>query len=338
MKLHMEDMSIAEAFIIAIAKRLSFAILFLMLVFENIWVWRIGVFTIFFLLMLRTSIFYSSWIGSDLKLPESERKKDEMMKIVMEYSVILLPALIYYLLMDLEDSIVYFYLGLSLIIIGLIVIFMKNSTREFFVYAIPTYFSTLLMINNSNTLYNIFEGLSFFALPLFGTIEQTLSILWMDLSLMLVVSVVLELLYAGYLYRHPKEEVEPDNTNWMWSYFLTKRNWKKIVLLALLLIVAAFYEELIYRYLFLNIMVEWDFLYTYIWIPIIISSAFFGYAHKDNGGWFYVTNSFFAGIIFCHAYLVAGLNGSWILHLVWNALIVTQMLINILMNTKRSSE
>jgi len=117
------------------------------------------------------------------------------------------------------------------------------------------------------------------------------------------------------------DELEP-----MFNYFLTDINVRKFTILAVMLIMASFYEEIIFRYLLLNITTS---IGVPIWIGIIIVGVMFGYAHKNNGYMGYVFSSVVSGAVFAFVFYNWGLGPSWALHLAWNALVVLDEYITI---------
>jgi membrane protease YdiL (CAAX protease family) len=150
---------------------------------------------------------------------------------------------------------------------------------------------------------------------------------WMFYGLLTLFAIISEFIIALYYHFQLRKGKVPFGDGYgygMWDYFLRETTSRKIVLLILLLLVSAIAEEIIFRYMALNFFIG---IGIPILIAITISAVIFGLAHYSNGGWIYIVNSSFAGFIFALAFLEMGIITAWILHFMWNGLILFQMFI-----------
>jgi membrane protease YdiL (CAAX protease family) len=113
-----------------------------------------------------------------------------------------------------------------------------------------------------------------------------------------------------------EDQLEP-----IFKHFLTDITPRKLLILAAMLSLAAFYEEMIYRYFLMNILLA-------VGIPLIIvfiiCGVIFSLAHRGNGYMAYVFSSLFSGIVFCIVFYNSGIGASWLVHLTWNAIVVLE--------------
>jgi len=132
------------------------------------------------------------------------------------------------------------------------------------------------------------------------------------------------------------QESKNDTVTNIFDSFIEQPTPKNITTLALLLIIAAFVEEIIYRYAVFNLiflfMQHWEF--WGLFISCIVTGLVFGYAHKDNGYFMYVINSTFSGIVFSLMFYNFGLDGAWLIHLFWNMMVVFERKLEIWLNAK----
>lgn len=157
------------------------------------------------------------------------------------------------------------------------------------------------------------------------------------LTLLSVAAMVMMILY----YKSKKRQLtrigsdsENDVVTNMFDAFLTgSQKGKKFITLALLLISASLVEEITYRWLIINGLTVIDIPFiSHPIVIIIVSSIAFGWAHEANGFILYVFNSSLAGVIFALFYMSYGLLPVWILHLLWNTLIVIERKIELKLN------
>lgn len=139
------------------------------------------------------------------------------------------------------------------------------------------------------------------------------------LTLFAILSEVIILFYYYKKYKGiPSEE-----SYGLWGWFIKDLSWKKVFLLILLLSIASFFEEIMFRFMIINIGLTFG---IHLLILIIASTIIFGLMHYQNGGWLYTINSTFAGIFFALCFIELGLYPVTFLHFLWNFLVVFQML------------
>jgi len=131
-----------------------------------------------------------------------------------------------------------------------------------------------------------------------------------------------------------KHKHDSDPVVSLYEHFLVEPTPRKITILSLLLTVAAFEEEIIYRYFIINLLAIFPVFWGSPPLPsaitiIIISAVIFGFAHRQNGNVIYVINSMLGGVVFAWFFMVYGIMGGFILHLVWNAIVIVQQWIAI---------
>lgn len=111
-----------------------------------------------------------------------------------------------------------------------------------------------------------------------------------------------------------------------WDYFVQEPSGSKIALLVLYLLMASFAEEVIYRYFIFQAIYFPFAIYSWVFIGVIlatiISAIIFGVAHRVNGFFGYVVNSMIGGLFFGLFFFYWGLFGSWMLHFLWNFLVI----------------
>lgn len=154
------------------------------------------------------------------------------------------------------------------------------------------------------------------------------------LTLFSVVAIIITMLY--YRYKTKKsvtaigDDAEEDAVTNIFDAFITgtENKLKKLVTLALLLFIAAFVEEVVYRYILLNLIsgVLGFFIPAFIAsaIGLFVSAIVFGWAHEGNGFIIYIFNSSLAGIIFGISFATGSLLASFFLHLFWNIMVVVE--------------
>jgi membrane protease YdiL (CAAX protease family) len=138
----------------------------------------------------------------------------------------------------------------------------------------------------------------------------------------LVIFAIVSETIIGLYYRYSTVEYPTESGYGIWDYFIEEPNYKKVILLLVLLGIASIFEEIVFRFFFINILIRFS---VAIPIIIIITALVFGLAHYNNGGWIYTVNSTFAGFIFAFTFIQFGLITVWILHFLWNFLVVYQM-------------
>lgn len=131
------------------------------------------------------------------------------------------------------------------------------------------------------------------------------------------------------LVRYKQKEIpikSDDDGGSLWDYFIQDATPKKTLTLILFLLVASLSEEIIFRYfLFQAILLPFQFIYWNIFGMILataVTSLLFGIAHRSNGFFGYVVNSIIGGVFFGLFFYQWGLFGSWMLHFLWNFLVI----------------
>lgn len=111
---------------------------------------------------------------------------------------------------------------------------------------------------------------------------------------------------------------EPQLDNYI-GYFIEDFNKKKLILLILLLPMAAFVEEFIFRSLLLTVIV--NYLNWNLFIAILVISLVFGILHYSSSkNWAHFLSTLLSSIIYFFALIQLGLIYPWILHLTTNSL------------------
>lgn len=147
------------------------------------------------------------------------------------------------------------------------------------------------------------------------------------LTIFSFISMVLTILYLKRKNIRISSGSGGDKVSSIFQYFIERPTFKKIFILSMLLIVASFMEEIIYRYTIFNFMLLIQIPFV---LAVLISALIFGVAHSGNGFIIYVINSSFAGIFFAICFYEYGLIASWLLHLFWNVLVVVEQYITLL--------
>lgn len=145
-----------------------------------------------------------------------------------------------------------------------------------------------------------------------------------------IISIIITLSFAILIY-YKKIKTSAKKDLGLFGKLLNEFKLKRLIYIISFLIIASFYEELLYRYFIINILVEFQ---IPLIIVIIISGVIFGYDHFKQGGILLMTNSIFAGIIFANMFLNFGIIGSWILHFLWNGIIFIETIIYKLISEK----
>lgn len=141
------------------------------------------------------------------------------------------------------------------------------------------------------------------------------------LSLFAIISEFLIALYYRYQMEQGKA-LEKEEGYSIWHYFLIDTTFKKVLILLALLSIASVMEEIVFRYILGNVLLRFN---LPLFLVVIITSIIFGLMHYSNGGWVFTINSTFAGIFFFLAFYQMGLITAWLLHFLWNFLIIFQM-------------
>jgi len=111
---------------------------------------------------------------------------------------------------------------------------------------------------------------------------------------------------------------EPQLDNYI-GYFIEDFNRKKLIILVLLLPMAAFVEEFIFRSLLLTVFV--NYLNWNIFIAILFISLVFGILHYSSSkNWAHFLSTLLSSIIYFFALIQLGLIYPWVLHLTTNSL------------------
>jgi hypothetical protein len=369
-------MSLAEMFLIGISSQLFIILIVLSALVSELYVFQLTILSIMLLLSFRILLFYNRY--------KSQSRNEDIYIVSNLLNAIFLAIL----------SLILWFLELKslvlLTIIAFIVFLIKNPSitpfRNYATILIPTFLGICALFYYS---YNPIEQwlspfLAIIPLPAFLSLGiDFLRDYLASFALLFLIGIALEIV-VGIIVFYQKKHNKPtlnfnDKMGSVWLYFLNDRDWKKWVLLIVLLLVASYYEELIYRFLLGNIgiLLAEDLvvlpliiigvmvisilfiLYTnrndadpllvvlqIVLAGIVIFSGYFlangnltlfigiccsmifGYAHFENGGWLYVINSFFAGLVFFFFFLQYGLLGSWALHFAWNFLVIAQMFAN----------
>lgn len=222
---------------------------------------------------------------------------------------------------------------------------MNSKTKYLFsIYTLFLAVAVFLFFQYQNWLYIIMDnGFSQFYYQFDLSIDfiTTWKIIFEYFGILSIVSFIIEFSVVIYYYYSPIR-ISPEDMNktpTLFEYFLTDRSAKKWFLLISLLVFASIYEEIVYRYFYINLFIFIMGIFIIpivpsIYVSILLASFLFGMAHRENGGWSYVINSLFAGIIFSLCFIWYGIITSWILHLLWNMLIILQQLVTILWKEK----
>ncbi len=126
---------------------------------------------------------------------------------------------------------------------------------------------------------------------------------------------------------------EPQLDNYI-GYFIEDFNKKKLILLILLVPMAAFVEEFIFRSLLLTVIV--NYLNWNIFIAILFISSVFGILHYSSSrNWAHFLSTLLSSIIYFFALIQLGLLYPWILHLTTNSLALLFFYQNHRKNTKK---
>lgn len=119
----------------------------------------------------------------------------------------------------------------------------------------------------------------------------------------------------------PLQSTQKDAVVSIFYYFLKDPTPTKSITLAFFLILASLVEEILYRFLLINMLF---FAGINIFIVVGISMAVFGWAHIENGNWAYIVNSIGCALIFSIVGLQFGLLAGWTEHLFWNGFVVIE--------------
>lgn len=331
-KPHIEIHDTADLFKTVIFRQLSIICFFILFFFEELYVWR-GVCAILAgLFIMRVAIFYKSYNG-DNRERAFTILETTLMILIITFTLILRPS--FYWLSG---------LGVILLTLGLWLYGLSGKNeclRQTMTYLVIVWFFTLLIFYGKNPLF-VFASQTFSPyFPPFPDLKwvEFLTFIQVDYFKLILMAIFIDLLWSLYIRHTNSEVVIADNLAPLWEYFLgSNRNVIRTIVLITFLAVAAFFEELFYRFIVLNltssIMVVFGSTNTSIifYVSVLLSSLWFGWAHYGNGGWIYVLNSFFAGVIFALAYINHGIIASWLLHFLWNGLIMIQLFSNYLKN------
>jgi len=140
----------------------------------------------------------------------------------------------------------------------------------------------------------------------------------------LTIGAIISQTIIALFYRFARHTIPESKGYGIWDYFLQDISIINVFLLLALLSVASIFEEIVFRFLIINIL---DVTGLNIILIIIISAIIFGLAHYNNGGWIFCINSTWAGIIFAISFIQMGILSAWFLHFLWNFLVVYQMFI-----------
>ncbi len=130
---------------------------------------------------------------------------------------------------------------------------------------------------------------------------------------------ILKLLPIRFFYKKlPNLIKEPQLDNYI-GYFVEDFNKRKLIILILLLPMAAFVEELIFRSLLLTVIV--NYLNWNLFTAILVISLIFGILHYSSSkNWVHFLSTLLSSIIYFFALIQLGLLYPWILHLTTNGL------------------
>ncbi|MFX1453766.1 MAG: CPBP family intramembrane glutamic endopeptidase [Promethearchaeota archaeon] len=229
-----------------------------------------------------------------------------------------------------------YYLSMLTILFILLVKFLRDMERVLnYIYVGIALF---LLVLPFNIFYEIFTNILLKNLlenPVGLQVRFNITVFFAYYGLLSLFSIIATFIIALIYYYQSKKtkevviviaaEEDTTPTFGTWEYFLTDTDYKKFFMLIVFLTFAAIFEEILFRFFLINLLLMFA---IPIFVAIIISGIIFGLAHYGNGGWHFVVNSIFSGIIFGFSFYYYGLFFSTFLHFCWNFLVVAQMFIN----------
>jgi len=229
-----------------------------------------------------------------------------------------------------SNTLIFYITAIVLILLGLIY-FLKNreklDTKRRIGFFILLNLAIIPLFASENILNTVITRF-FLTDPIGLTMNFDGLMFWALYGLLGFFAIVSEFIVVFYLFKNRTLASEEEDLG-MWSYFAMNPSIKKAIYLFSLLSVASIVEEIVFRFILINIGIKYNFPIPLI---VIVSSLVFGIAHFKNGNsWIFVPNPTFAGIMFSIAFLQMGLFSAWLLHFFWNFLVVFQMVIPVIL-------
>lgn len=321
------DIGVSEVLVYFILSRLLLPLAFLMTYFESLEVYRTLVVAIFIGYLVSYTLFVKDKEGEDKKailIVNCETaiwimviifcfgggiSKNMMITIYSLCGTAMFSALLYFIVdkIDFDSS------EQSKKILFIISSLLVNLAAVLALY--------LMISEGTNVVYTKFHSNTYSFDPYIDPNFEIVQFMGYY-GIMALISILESVLFVLIVKKFGNNEPKPTKKKHdIFSTVMSDFDPKNWLYLFILLSFASLWEEIIFRFIAMNIL---DVLGVPLWGVILISSMIFGYAHK-TGGILHIISSFNAGIIFALVYISHGIFYVWVLHLFWNLLVMVQL-------------